>query len=253
MIKGNKLQEFGFVSAPFPLMPTTRVNYWAGRPEEKQHLSDIIESVLTTDVGLSEFAVIHGEYGSGKSHAMRYLTTLINETDQQHFQSNAIYIKTIRLEQKLTFERIFREIIEMLGFEFLARLGSKIDSTLKEAAEKLTESADKKLLKILLADRSKLRTQVLETNVPEEDRSMVQLLTRIADGDDKAKEFLLSNNKALPEIGFSNPINSDYTATKVLGSLFRTMTLSIADKDPVCRGTYLFIDEVESVLEGRHV
>ncbi len=41
MIKGNKLQEFGFVSDPFPLMPTARVNYWAGRPEEKQHLADV--------------------------------------------------------------------------------------------------------------------------------------------------------------------------------------------------------------------
>lgn len=247
-MKINHLSEYGFIRDPFPLVPGAKVTNWAGRDEIRQLLLDVVESVLVTDAGLSEFVVLHGEYGAGKSHALRYFSTLINEDPNDHYRSRAVYIKTIRLEQKVTFERLFREIIETIGFELLSELGGKVKKSLEVAEEKLKESLDKDVLVRLIQD-SKLSRSVLEENVPEEDRPMVQLLLRLADGEKNAKDFMLGGKKALPDIGYPNPIDSDYMATKVLGSLFRTMTLSIAEQEPPCRGSYLFVDEIESILD----
>ncbi len=119
----SQLSDYGFVSDPFPLVPGAKVTNWAGMSEIKQLLLDVVESVLTTDVGLSEFLILHGNYGSGKSHALRYFATLINEVDKDHYKSKTIYIKTIRLEQKITFLRLFGEVIETIGFDFLSELG----------------------------------------------------------------------------------------------------------------------------------
>ena len=48
--------------------------------------------VRASDIGSTEFLVLHGELGAGKSHALRYLKTRIEQRDSE-FQSLAIYVE----------------------------------------------------------------------------------------------------------------------------------------------------------------
>ena len=62
----SELNDFGFSEHPFALVPSSGVTNWAGRDDERRLLRDIVESVLTTDTGLSEFVLVHGKLRRGK-------------------------------------------------------------------------------------------------------------------------------------------------------------------------------------------
>ena len=109
------LLSYGLKTDPFSLQPTSIVTHWAGRLPEKQLLTDVVTTPLATDIGTSEFSVIHGEYGAGKSHAMRYFESMINEVRKDQFNSVAIYVPTIKMDSKTTFLRLYNEIIQLVN------------------------------------------------------------------------------------------------------------------------------------------
>ena len=86
------LLSYGLKADPFTLQPASVVINWAGRSSEKQLLTDIVTTPLATDIGTSEFTVVHGEYGCGKSHALRYCESMVNDWHADHFRSVAIYV-----------------------------------------------------------------------------------------------------------------------------------------------------------------
>ena len=75
----DTLQLAKLTSNPFTLVPGRRVTVWAGYKELQQQLLDIVKSCRSDQVGLSEFVVLHGDYGAGKSHALRYLEYWITD------------------------------------------------------------------------------------------------------------------------------------------------------------------------------
>ena len=72
----SQLSDYGFVSDPSPLVPGAKVTNWAGMSEIKQLLLDVVESVLTTDVGLSEFLHLHGNYKVPANHTLLDISLL---------------------------------------------------------------------------------------------------------------------------------------------------------------------------------
>src|SRR5687768_10414751 len=106
-----KLEDFDLTQDPFPIVPDGPVHNWAGREELKLDLVDIVKGVRGRDIGITEFVVLHGEYGAGKSHALRYLRTLIAE-DKNEFNSLAIYLEGPRVANKLNFLELQRHIIK---------------------------------------------------------------------------------------------------------------------------------------------
>ena len=52
-------------SNPFTLVPNEIVTNWAGYAELRSELVDIVQSCRSDQVGLSEFAILHGELGDG--------------------------------------------------------------------------------------------------------------------------------------------------------------------------------------------
>ena len=110
------LSEFGLKRDPFTIVPDGTVNNWAGRKGLKEELMDIMRGVRSTDMGSSEFIVLYGELGSGKSHALRFLKTQIEENSND-FKSLAIYVERPRVAAKLNFLELYKYIMAEIGMD----------------------------------------------------------------------------------------------------------------------------------------
>ena len=243
------LEDFGFVENPFPIVPHSRVTNWAGREHEKLLLMDVVESVLTIDTGLSEFLILHGTFGAGKSHALRYITTTITDVKSDHFKACAVYLSRVRVDQKFSFVLLYKEIVREIGKECFRTLASvvveRIDAAADVLAEGMNREEERKLKK---NDPDHFRKMVIET-INEEDRPIIDLLERLDSGEDSILEYLFEGKVPGNKSDVIQAINNDYVATKVLASIFRVMTLKIGGGEPAHRGVYLFLDEVEDTYD----
>lgn len=243
------LSDFGFAQNPFLLVPQSGVTNWAGRENERRLLRDIVESVLTTDTGLSEFAILYGSYGAGKSHALRYLATAISKTEADHFRARAIYLPKVRVDQKVDFVRLYKEIVRELGREFFEELATKIEKRINSAAFELGEKMDRsEERRFTQEDPDYFKKKVIE-NIYEEDRPFINLLSMFNSEPDKVIAYLFEGKPPIGDAGFTQPIDTDYTATRMLASIFKVMTLKIGEEDPAYHAAYLFIDEVEDMWD----
>lgn len=249
--KMANLNDYGLTENPFALLPSSRVTNWAGRKAIRAQLMDIVQSILTTDTGVSEFVILHGSYGAGKSHALRYFVTLINEEEAEKFKATAIYVPKVKLSEKISFVELYFQIIQQLGIGFLNKLADQIRERVKKAADlrgsSLSREEEKKLLQ---QDPSIFINQVLNS-LDQDDRQIVQLLLLYADGNEKVGQYLTGGKPVITGSDFSQPITTDYMAARVLANLFKVMTLKIDAQEPVFNGVYLFLDEVEDLLEAK--
>ena len=237
------LNEYGLKEHPFPLLPSGKVTNWAGMENVRFKLEDVVKSVLTTDSGLSEFVIIHGSYGAGKTHALKYMATMINEVEKNIYNSHAIYVPKIKLGPKISFLEIYKQVMQTLGENFIRGLAGKIKSSVDKEVLKRGPSNEG-------VDLENIKVDVIE-ELPPDIRSMVKLLMEIQNGKDSALRFLIDGKPTVPEVGYSQPINNDYQAVEVLSDLFRTMTGQIGPSSSVYNGVHLFIDEVEDILEAK--
>lgn len=197
--------DFGLQSNPFPFVPSAEVEIWAGLPKTREALEDVVVSVQPDDVGTSEFVVIHGDWGAGKSHAMRYFTHSINKLGK----NKAIYLSEIGGGKGLSFSDLCGRIRDQLNEDETRK---RIVETVKQSVEKLSEKE-------------------IKEKIPYPDREMVSFFCR---------------KEEIPELG-----KDDYSATKDLGVLFRVITSSIDGDEPAFGAIYLFLDEVEGVMEQK--
>mgnify|MGYP006278211787 CR=1 FL=1 len=241
------LQDYGLKDNPFALMPRDRVTEWAGMEEVRNKLEDVVRSVLAGDVGLSEFVLVHGEYGAGKTHALKYLTTLINEVESESFQARAIYMPKVKVAPKLSFVALYFEIMREFGRDFVRHLGRRIQERVEEATTQIARGTGPNAPE---GNARALRQRGIAA-LPEDDQPMVRVLLAIAEGRDEALTYLFEGAPAVEEAGYTEKIDSSYMATKVLSALLRVMTLSIRNQPPAYQAVHLFIDDVDEVLEAR--
>ena len=100
---------------PFTLVPNETVTNWAGYADLRTELLDTIQSCRVDQVGLSEFAIIHGDLGTGKSHALRYLRYLITDEQREAFSSPCVYLETLRVAPSMDFSRVVSQDYGDLG------------------------------------------------------------------------------------------------------------------------------------------
>ena len=245
------LGDYGLATDPFPLQPTSTVRNWAGRLAEKELLTDIVRTPLATDIGTSEFTVIHGDYGAGKSHSMRYFESMINEIEKDAFQSIAVYVPTSRWGRRQHFFVLYEEIIQIIGIDRLVLLATTVRNRFLNAVEdaKGRLTSEQSLAGELPEDYFwKLVFSALDqSNVP-----MLKLVLTLGEENQQAIEYLQGSKPPPSGIGLSGRVDSDFAAAKTLGSLLRVLSMSIRGETPACLATYLFLDEVESILDDRH-
>ena len=71
----NKFNRLNLKGNPFRITPSTNVNeiIWAGFPEVKNRIKMRIKQAI--DIPNSSLILNWGEYGSGKTHALRYFSS----------------------------------------------------------------------------------------------------------------------------------------------------------------------------------
>ncbi len=213
---------FGLRENPFGNVPGAEVKNWAGLQKTKQMLSDIVLSVRPDDIGSKEAVILLGDYGAGKSHALRYFTNAINEKEQ----GLAIYISDIRSSANITFTSLYPRIIGQIGEKKMDALWNNIHDAVSAEGKKM--QADRGMHN---AKHDTVVNMVMDEKVSEIDKDMLRSLYE----------------KRMPP----TKVADDFAATKALASLFRVMTTSIGDSQPPYPAVYLFLDEVESIWECR--
>ena len=236
----SELKDYGFKEMPFPLMPDAAIHHWAGREAIKQEVIDVVESVKGSDTGLSEFVVLHGSYGAGKSHALRFLKSYIDENPEK-FRSRAIYVPSVRVTDKISFLALYQEIIRLYGNEYIIELAKKVSKHLDKIGEQRDDAFE-------LAKENKLVDEVLKQFDPEL-VPMLRLLRLISEGSKDALEFLQTNGKSMSELGFKSTIDTDFEAVNCLGAFYRCLTECKQDEIGITEANYIFLDEVEVTTE----
>lgn len=211
--------DFFLKKNPFSVVPNEEgERHWAGLPETKGALADVVRSVHPDDVGSSEFVVLLGAFGAGKSHALRHFKYIINEDGLGY----AIYMSEVMIGSGLSFQVLTENVLERLNGDVVNALSRVVRESVDKAVEKVYEE---KSVRVAADTR-------IEELVHPKDQDMV---------------------KSLYHTGkFWRPKTwSDYAAVKVLASACRTMTTGIDNNPPLHGAVYLFLDEVEAVVEQR--
>jgi hypothetical protein len=230
---------------PFTLVAETNTDVWADYENVRQALLDVVTSCRTDQVGLSEFVVLHGEIGTGKSHALRYLQNYITVKHAQQFVSPCVYLESTKLAKKTDFLAIYRRVMEALR-NHIFDTASKLDSAFEERAKTsgLTRSQD------IQNEKHKLWKNSAEELAPQFP-SLVHLLHGLVAGDSHPFSILCGNSSdGVEEYQLTGPIDSEYDASKCLSAYINLITspnraILSETAFQASKAVYLFIDEVE--------
>ena len=238
-----KLEEFGMRQDPFPIVPDGPVQNWAGRAELRDDLVDLVKGVRASDIGVSEFGVLWGEFGAGKSHALRYLKTLI-DVEQEEFQSTAIYLERPRVANKLNFLELHKYIVGHLGRDRVKGVCRRVRELTDRTGDEIAQAAG-----VDVGDRSSFVEAAIK-RLPSGDRNMVRLLRRGAEEGSRVFEFLAGEEKCDGD-EYEGKVDSDFIAAKVLADYFRVTTSELRSNERINQAVYLFVDEMEMLTEAK--
>ena len=217
----STLSEFGLVENPFRQLPDIEISYWAGLPETRKALADVVKSVRPNDVGASEFVILQGDYGAGKTHALRYFAHEINTSGD----GKAVYLSEVRSSKGLSFSAIS------------SRIYSELETIETQLANHIRQSVEgcKAEIKAGASHPEIISTEVaIEKHVKlPEDRKTVQSLCKTG----KIPNF--SSHK------------DDYETVQGFASVVRVMTSPIGNNIPAFSAVYLFLDEVETAIDEK--
>lgn len=243
-------------SNPFTLVPDEKVTVWAGYEQLRSQLFDIVESCRSDRVGLSEFAIIHGDYGTGKSHALRYLQYWITERERSEFNSPCVYLATMKVAPTMNFVVLYRKIMESL-VAHIQETAEWLDLAVEDTARRRVPDGRRQDLDNEM-DRI-YRSPDLTPGFP----PLSLLLRDIRSGPDEPLQILLgeklSGQRAMGKYrsySMTGPIDSEYDATKCLGAYVNLCTRgaeTLNEGDVLARNKafYFFFDELEIVTDFR--
>ena len=243
---------------PFTLVPDDNVTVWAGYKELRKDLLDIIESCRSDRVGLSEFAILNGDYGSGKSHALRYLRYWITDEKQEDFNAPCVYLDTLKVAASMNFVALYRKIMESL-IPHIQETAEWLDLAVEESARARVPDGR-------LQDQDEMIHELYrDLNITPSYPPLQLLLRGVKNGDSEALALLLGEK--LPGRGqgvmdkyrsysMTGPIDSEYDATRCLGAYVNLCTRGtdvLSEGEVLARNKafYFFFDELEVVGDFR--
>jgi hypothetical protein len=195
-------------------------------------------------VGLSEFVVLHGEIGTGKSHALRYLQNYILVQHPKDFASACVYLESTKLAKKTDFLSIFRRTMEALR-EHVIDTANNLDRAMEEKAKAsgLTRPQDVRSEKDKLWKAS---APILAPHFP----GLVLILKEIASDENEFSVLCGAKSSHLARYQLTSPIDSEYDASRCLAAYINLVTnpdRSVVSEQlfTANKAFYLFIDEVE--------
>ena len=238
------LTDFGLTKDPFAIVPDGPVENWAGHLELRDDLMDLISGVRSTDIGSSEFLVLHGELGTGKSHALKYIKTAI-EKSNSGFNSLAVYVERPRVASKLNFLELYRYIIRAIGRDSIGEICGGVRDAVDAVVQQNAQDAgfgD-------IANKDTFEAHVFGKLRPQ-DRRMVKLLKRGGSNHEAVFDFLDGTVKC-DGSEYAGKIDSDFVASSVLGDLLRAITIGIGGRPPIFDAAFVFVDECEILFDAK--
>ena len=241
-------------SNPFTLVPGEEVTVWAGYEQLRAELLDIVESCRSDRVGLSEFAIIYGDYGTGKSHALRYLQYWITQEKREDFNSPCVYLETLKVAASMSFVVLYRRIMESL-LSHIRETAEWLDIAVEDTAKK--RSPDSSLQELEAAKDRIYREAGVTPGFP----GLSLLLRGIKNQEDEALRILLGDKISgagamgrYRNYNLTGPIDSEYDATKCLGAYVNLCTRGasgLSEGDVLARNKafYFLFDELEIVAD----
>lgn len=249
---GTTMEIAKLTNNPFTLVPGEKVTVWAGYEQLRIQLFDIVESCRSDQVGLSEFAIIHGDYGTGKSHALRYLQYWITEREKSKFNSPCVYLATIKMAPSMNFVVLYRKIMELL-IAHIRETADWLDLAVEDTARKrLPESRRQEL-------EEEIDNIYHDPDVTPGFSPLSLLLRGVRSGNDEALQILLGEKLSgrgtigkYRSYNMNGPIESEYDATKCLGAYVNLCTRgaeTLTGGDILARNNafYFFFDELETI------
>ena len=243
-------------SNPFTLVPSQKVTVWAGYSQLRSELLDVVGSCRSDQVGLSEFAILHGDLGTGKSHALRYLRNWITEERQEEFTSPCVYLETLKVAANMNFVALYRKVMEIL-VPHIRETAEWLELAVEETAQKQNPSArpheQQEEIERIYNDLP------LTPGYP----PLCLLLRGIKNENVEALDLLLGGKLTgttamarYSKYNMTSAIESEYDATRCLGAYVNLCTRgagSLSDGDIVGRNKafYFFFDELEVVEDFR--
>ena len=209
-------EKFGLRLNPFHhLVREQDAKIWAGMPDTKKRIKDVVQSVLPDDIGSSEFVLLVGDIGGGKTHALRYFSNKIRNNNRNGYPFYAS--KTVRGDRNI-FAQVFRSLMDECGNEFFSQLGGEIQRSSEKAA------ADK-------GQHGQGDTLAQSAFDPFEGKLVAALRSGTAEAfiKEKAKD--------------------DAAAATWMAALIKIMTTSIEGQPAPYPAVYFFLDEVEEILD----
>ena len=134
----------------------------------------------------------------------------------------------------------------MIFFRGLAEtIARRVDAAADALGGQMGRDEEKELIR---KDADHFRKKVI-AGLDEDVRPTVQMLRMLHVGEDNVLTYLFDGKPAVREAGFTQSIDTDYAATRMLASIFRAMTLEIGGKAPAYQAAYLFADEMEDMWD----
>lgn len=241
---------------PFTMVPDDKVTIWAGYEELRKELLDIIESCRSDRVGLSEFTILHGDLGSGKSHALRYLQHWITDEEKKDFDSPCVYLDTIRVAASMNFVALYRKIMESL-IPHIQETAEWLDLAVEESAKARVPDGR-------LQDQDDMIDKIYsDAGITPSYPPLPLLLRGVKNDAHEALALLLGEKlsgrgtmEKYRSYGMIGPIDSEYDATKCLGAYVNLCTRGtgiLSEGEVLARNKafYFFFDELEIVGDFR--
>ena len=239
------LDNFDLKKNPFEFIPSRNVEHWAGNKELRDVLIEIVFGAPTRNLGFSELVTLHGEFGTGKSHAFRYLDTYIRKKESE-LRSLSIYVESPQAEPETSFLELYKYIITEIGKDEVTRICQEADKKIKEAAKAEAGKASKD-------SGSDHDLGAFESVVTDENkgiRNMLVLLQHGASNSCEVFEFLAGKTQC-PCQAYEGKIDSDTMAVKVLGEFFSAITTKLGNAGRVFESVYLFVDECDILFTAK--
>lgn len=243
-------------SNPFTLVPSETVTNWAGYSKLLEELLDLIRSCRSDQVGLSEFAILHGELGTGKSHALRYMRYLISDEKEKEFQSPCVYLESLKVSANMNFVALYKRIMEIL-IPHIEETAEWLDLAVEDTAGRRRPNSRRR------EQEEEIMEIYGDPQVTPGYPPLSLLLRGIKEKCPDALALLLGGKlggagamSKYAKYKMTSAIESEYDATKCLGAYVNlctrgTTVLSEGDIIARNRAFYFFFDELEVVSDFR--
>ncbi|HVM29446.1 MAG TPA: hypothetical protein VM305_01560 [Candidatus Limnocylindrales bacterium] len=231
-----------FHTYPYRLLPSERIHVWAGYQQVRTRLMKLIESARTDRIGLYQLAALHGELGTGKSHAMRYLLNLILDQQKDDYQSIATYLPRLAVAARTDFLALYRALLRQMKSQLttaaqnlVAALDSAADAKRSGLGEQVGEEAE---------INRRIRSSII-AEMGGDDAAILSAYLGLASGDGSDSFSLLAGETRSNDLR----VDSDFEAVRTLAALVRFSTSPVFGLPAPAKCVYIFVDEYEVIAD----